>query len=40
MFIKNEAYDPTNIENGAIDEYVTNSPQLGRLPSMFNISHA
>jgi len=36
-FLKNEADDPTSIDDDAIDEYVSKYPQPGGLRSMFNI---
>lgn len=39
-FLKNEAYDPTNIDDDAIDEYVSKFSQPGGLRSMFNICKA
>jgi hypothetical protein len=36
-FLKNEAYDPTNIDDDAIEEYVSKFSQPGGLRSMFNI---
>ncbi|KAJ5609964.1 hypothetical protein N7510_006683 [Penicillium lagena] len=39
-FIKNEAYDPTNIDDDAIDEYVNKYSQPGGVRSMCNIYRA
>lgn len=36
-FLKNEAYDPTSIDDDAIEEYVSKSSQPGGLRSIFNI---
>ena len=36
-FLKNEAYDPTSIDDDAIEEYVSKFAQPGGLRSMFNI---
>lgn len=39
-FIKNEAYDPSSIDDDAIDEYVTKYSQPGGIRSMCNIYRA
>jgi len=36
-FIKNEAYNPTKIDNDAIEEYVSKASQPGGLRSLFGI---
>lgn len=36
-FIKNEAHDPTSIDDDAIDEYVRGASQPGGLRSIFAI---
>jgi pimeloyl-ACP methyl ester carboxylesterase len=39
-FIKNEAYNPANVDDDAIDEYVTKYSQPGGIRSMCNIYRA
>jgi hypothetical protein len=36
-FIKNEAHDPTSIDDDAIEEYVRSASQPGGLRSIFGI---